>query len=384
MHVVTLLVSGFALEVLAARPFLNEPDTGIREALPDLKPGQLPDLSAMVGLPDFEYAARNYLPIRNYTYYRNGAAGEWSYRNNLEVFQRYRFNPRVMVDVTNVKNTFATSILGYNFSAPFFIGPAARGDLGHPLAELNLMRAAAAENILYVPSLSASKSLEEISSSRADGQVHFQQLYLPQSEVETRKVIKRIEESGAKAIGFTIDSPADSNRQRAARFDVGSADSNWTLITWDVYHRLTNMTSLPIVLKGIMSVEDARAAVEHGVPAIWLSNHGGRQLDGSPSSLEVAIDIHENAPEIFSQIEVYADGGVRYGTDILKLLALGVKAVGLSRSFMFANVFGQEGVERAIRILKTELANDAGNLGVPDLKAIDASYVKWTPSGWMG
>lgn len=138
------------------------------------------------------------------------------------------------------------------------------------------------------------------------------------------------------------------------------------------------MTSLPIVLKGIMSVEDAQAAVKHGVPAIWLSNHGGRQLDGSPSSLEVALDIHENAPEIFKQIEVYADGGVRYGTDILKLLALGVKAVGLSRSFMFANVFGQEGVERAIQILKHEVAIDAGNLGVPDLKDIDASYVRQT------
>ncbi|GKT48138.1 hydroxyacid oxidase 1 [Colletotrichum spaethianum] len=125
-----------------------------------------------------------------------------------------------------------------------------------------------------------------------------------------------------------------------------------------------------------MSVEDARAAIEHGVPAIWLSNHGGRQLDGSPSSLEVALDIHETAPEIFTQIEVYADGGVRYGADVLKLLALGVKAVGLSRSFMFSNVFGQEGVERAIQLLKQEIVNDAGNLGVPDLKQIDASYVR--------
>ncbi|KZL75521.1 FMN-dependent dehydrogenase [Colletotrichum tofieldiae] len=337
MRAVALMASGFAHNVLAARFFLNEPDTGIEDALPDLKPGELPELSTMVGLPDFEYAARNYLPIRNYTYYRNGAAGEWSYRNNLEVFQRYRFNPRVMVDVTNVESTFSTSILGYNFSAPFFIGPAARGDLGHPLAELNLMRAAAAEDILYI-------------------------LYLAENETETQKILNRIETAGAKAIGFTVDSAADGNRQRASRFDVGSA--------------LTNMTSLPIVLKGIMSVEDARAAVEHGVPAIWLSNHGGRQLDGSPSSLEVALDIHETAPEIFTQIEVYADGGVRYGTDILKLLALGVKAVGLSRSFMFANVFGQEGVERAIQILKREIANDAGNLGVPDLKKIDASYVR--------
>ncbi|GKT48137.1 cytochrome b2, mitochondrial [Colletotrichum spaethianum] len=244
MRAVTLLASGFVHIVLAARPFLNEPDTGIEDALPDLKPGELPDLSTMVGLPDFDYAARNYLPVRNYTYYRNGAAGEWSYRNNLEVFQRYRFNPRVMVDVTNVEETLSTSILGYNFSAPFFIGPAARGDLGHPLAEFNLMRAAAAEDILYIPSLSASKSIEEIASSKSDGQVHFQQvgfscsslgqynsvlanewrqLYLPENETETQKLIRRIEAAGAKAIGFTVDSAADGNRQRAARFGVQSA-----------------------------------------------------------------------------------------------------------------------------------------------------------------
>lgn len=135
------------------------------------------------------------------------------------------------------------------------------------------------------------------------------------------------------------------------------------------------MTDLPIIIKGIGTVEDARLAVEHGAPAIILSNHGGRQLDGSPSSLEVALEIHEEDPEIFSSIEVYADGGVRYGADALMLLALGVKAVGVGRPFMFANVFGTEGIERVIELLKHEIAIDAGNLGVPDLKKIDSSYV---------
>ncbi|CAI0652087.1 unnamed protein product [Colletotrichum noveboracense] len=384
MRATTLLASGLAQSALAARVFLNEPDTGIEQALPDLQPGELPSLDAMIGLPDFDFAARNYLPIKNYTYYRNGAAGEWSYRNNLEVYQRYRFNPRVMVDITNVESTLPTTILGHNFSAPFFIGPAARGDLGHPLAELNLIRAAAAENILYVPSLLSSKSMEDIAAAKANGQVHFQQLYLQDNMTETQKVLDRIEMAGAKAIGFSVDSAADGNRHRAARFDVGSADSGWSLITWDVYHQLTNMTSLPIVLKGVMSVEDAQAAIEHGVPGIWLSNHGGRQLDGAPSALEVALDIYNTDPEIFNKIEVYADGGVRYGADVLKLLSLGVKAAGLSRSFMFANVYGQEGVEKAIQIMKHEIAIDAGNLGVGDLKKIDPSYVKWTPDHWQG
>lgn len=136
------------------------------------------------------------------------------------------------------------------------------------------------------------------------------------------------------------------------------------------------MTDLPVILKGIMSVDDAKLAVKHKVPAIILSNHGGRQLDGSPSSLEVALEIHEKAPEVFKQIEVYADGGVRYGADVLKLLSLGVKAVGLGRPFMFANVYGTKGIEKAIEIIKHEIAIDAANLGVGDLEQINPSYVR--------
>lgn len=135
------------------------------------------------------------------------------------------------------------------------------------------------------------------------------------------------------------------------------------------------MTCLPIILKGIMTVEDARLAVDHGVPAIILSNHGGRQIDGSPSSLEVALEIHQRDPEVFKSTEVYADGGIRYGADALMLLSLGVKAVGLGRPFMYANVFGQPGVEKAIDLLKHEIAIDAGNLGVQDLKTINNSFV---------
>ncbi|KAF4853407.1 Cytochrome b2 [Colletotrichum siamense] len=377
-----LITSALATGAIAARPFLNEPDTGIDGVLPDLQVGSLPNLTNMVGLPDFEFAARNYLPLRNYTYYRNGAAGEWSYRNNLEVYNRYRLRPRVMVDITNIEQTLSTTILGHNFSAPIFISPCARAGYAHEDAELNLMKAAGNENILYMPSLYASKTIEEIAAVKKEGQVAFQQIYLTANDTETQALFKQIEASGANGVVYTVDSAADGNRHRAARFGVGSADSEYSLITWPEYHRLANMTKLPFIIKGIMSVEDAEAAIENNVPAIILSNHGGRQLDGSPSSLEVAIEIYEKDPEIFKKIEIYADGGVRYGADALKLLALGVKAVGLGRPFMFANVFGEEGVTKAIQMIKHELAIDAANLGVPDLKKIDASYVKWTPNNW--
>lgn len=140
-------------------------------------------------------------------------------------------------------------------------------------------------------------------------------------------MLKAAETGGAKAVVWSVDSPGSPDRQRAARYDVSSANTEFVKNTWEVYDVYKNATSLPIVLKGIQNVQDARLAVNHGVPAIILSNHGGRNLDGSPSSLEIALDIYNNDPDIFNQIEVLADGGVRYGTDALRLLALGVKAV---------------------------------------------------------
>ncbi|KAF2678324.1 FMN-dependent alpha-hydroxy acid dehydrogenase [Lentithecium fluviatile CBS 122367] len=383
---VSILV--FASVALAARPFLNEPDTGIDEALGSTPDGTLPDLDSLVGLPDFEWAARRGMNTSAYTYYRNGAAGEWSYRNNLEVFQRFRLRPRVMVDITKIESTLPTTILGHNFSAPFFISPCARGGYAHPDGELNLVKGAGAGNILYMPALYASKSIEDIYMARVSNastpQVLFQQVYLTENDTETQQLFARIEKAGSKAIIMTVDSAADGNRHRARRYGVGSADSSYSYLTWDLYHKLSNMTKLPIIPKGIQTLDDARLAVENGVKAFMISNHGGRQLDTTPSSLEVALEIYNEDPEIFKQVEVYADGGVRYGADVLKLLALGVKAVGVGRPFMFSNVYGVDGVKRVIEMLKHEVAIDAANLGVGDLKKIGPEYVNWkSVNGWF-
>ncbi|KAL1648375.1 hypothetical protein SLS58_002128 [Diplodia intermedia] len=371
-----------AQSALAARTFLNEPDTGMSEVLADLQPGELPNITSIVGLPDFDYVARNYMNLSSYTYYRNGAAGEWSYRNNLEAYGRVRFRPRVLVDITKIEQTLPTTLLGRNVSAPFFISPCAKAGYAHEDGEVNFVKAAAAENILYVVSDFSSKSKDEIQAAKKAGQVLWQQTYVQESLDAVRTQLQTAEKAGFAGIVLTVDSAADGNRHRAARFGVGSADSSYTYFTWEYYQQLRNMTRLPIIPKGIMSVEDAQKAVELGAPAIYLSNHGGRQLDGSPSPLEVALEIHEQAPEIFKNTEVYADGGVRYGADAIKLLALGVKAVGLGRPFMYSNVFGEEGVTKAINLFKHELAIDAGNLGVPDLKKIDTRYVSYNFNNW--
>ncbi|KAK3210244.1 hypothetical protein GRF29_44g2094814 [Pseudopithomyces chartarum] len=375
----------FASVALAARPFLNEPDTGIDAVFGSLPNGTLPPLDKIVGLPDFDWAARHKMNDSSYTYYRNGAAGEWSYRNNLEVYQRFRLRPRVMVDITNIESTLPTTILGHNFSAPFFIAPCARGGYAHPDAELNFVKGAADGNILYMASLYSSKPIEDIYAAKANNsQVLFQQVYLTDNLTETQELFKHIEELGSKAIIMTVDSAADGNRHRAKRYGVGSADSSYSYLTWDLFRQLSNMTSLPIVPKGIQTVDDARLAVKNGAKAIYLSNHGGRQLDTTPSALEVALEIYQEEPEIFKQIEVYADGGVRYGADVLKLLALGVRAVGMGRPFMFSNVYGVDGVKKVIEIAKHEVAIDAANLGVGDLKKIGPEYVNWkSTNAWF-
>ena len=173
-----LIASLAAGGALAARPFLNEPDTGIDVVLGDTAEGVLPALDDIVGLHDFEWAARHFLPLRNYTYYQNGAAGEWSMRNNLEVFFRYNWRPRQMIDITALPESLPTTILGFNFSAPFFISPCARGEYGNERAEENLVRGAGASDILYVASSYSSLSVQEIMAAKADGQAVFQQIYL--------------------------------------------------------------------------------------------------------------------------------------------------------------------------------------------------------------
>lgn len=172
----------------------------------------------------------------------------------------------------------------------------------------------------------------------------FQQLYLdPMNGTETLRQIREAEELGFNALVLTVDSPADNNRPRAIRLGVGSADDAYTSLTWDQLSEIQAMTPLPIIPKGIQTWEDAVIGAQRGLPALYLSNHGGRSVDGSPSPLEIAMEIRMYAPWVFDKTEIWADGGVRYGGDVLKLLALGVKAVGLSRPFMFANVYGEDG-----------------------------------------
>ncbi|RWA08382.1 hypothetical protein EKO27_g6729 [Xylaria grammica] len=368
----------------AADVWVNEVDTGLETFLygANWTEGTQPALKDMRAISDFDFAARQKLGDFEYGFYRVAAGGEWSYRNNLEVWSKVKFRPQHLTDVTKVNETLKTTILGYEFSAPVFIAPAARGGYGDERGELNFVEAAAAENILYSPSIYATKTIEEIASVKANNtlngpQVIFQQIYTNTNLSVTWDVIERAERTGAKAFIWTVDAPASSTRHRAARYDTTNSNSATSAIDWSIYDQIKNHTKLPIILKGITSVELALKAVEKGAKAIYISNHGGRQVEYSPSPLEIAYEIHRNAPEVFQKVEVLADSGVRYGTDVLKLLSLGVRAVGMGRPFMYANTYGVEGVTKAIQMIKSEVLNDAAQIGISDLHNIPKNIANY-------
>ncbi|CZT23449.1 related to CYB2-lactate dehydrogenase cytochrome b2 [Ramularia collo-cygni] len=243
--------------VHAARHFLEEPDTGHASFFQSItnETSSLPELEDIATLYDFQYVAQQHLNETSYTYYRNGAGGEWSYRNNLEAFPRLRFRPRVMLNINNVEESLPTRILGFNFSAPFFIAPAARAGYAHPDGEMALTQGAAAGNILYIPSDLSTRTKADIQSARATGQIMFQQLYLdPLNGTKTMQQIRQAEELGFNALIVTVDSPADSNRPRAIRMGVGSADDAYTSFTWDQLDEIQAQTQLPIIAQGNTNV----------------------------------------------------------------------------------------------------------------------------------
>lgn len=258
--------------------------------------------------------------------------------------------------------------MGYNFSAPYFIAPAANAGHASEGAEANLVRAAASAGVLYVPSISSTLSVEEIGAAAADGQVMFHQEYLWANTSRVQDELERIESSGFKAIFLTVDNTGVGGvRDRSLRFSSGGDTGHTLNFTVESLKQLRNMTSLPIVPKGIKTARDVKLCADLGFDAVYISNHGGRVVDGAPTAIEILLDVHLQYPEVFDQIEIYADGGVRRGTHVLTLLALGVRAVGLGRPPMFANVFGQEGVETMLSILNTELVTEMQLLGQTDV-----------------
>ncbi|CAI7629726.1 unnamed protein product [Penicillium glandicola] len=336
------------------------------------KSAKMPSLSSIINLEDFERAASKSLPPRSFAFFSAGAEDEAAVRWNRDSWKAIRFRPRVLRPIPSVD--ISTSILGTRFSSPFFICPAGGGKLAHPTGEVILTQAAAKHDVLHW--IYAMENLEvtekEIQQAILLGYKGFaltvDAIWAGKRERDVRQGLE--EDEGASVEEEEDDEDASfSNGPTVKRHHV------WTNFDWDSAIKwLRGVTDLPIAIKGIQTWEDAELCMQYGVHP-WLSNHGGRQLEGAPSAVDTLISMHKNCPDVFVKCEVIVDGGITRGADIVKALALGAKGVGLGRPFLYAMTFGDRGVSKAIRILKHEVETTMALLGVTRIDQLNPSYV---------
>ncbi|KAG6356468.1 hypothetical protein INS49_015856 [Diaporthe citri] len=340
------------------------PDTGLDTS--SWETGIAPPIANLVDINDMQIAAKNTLDAADYAYYRAAALDEITYQANMLGWSKLRLNGFSFADVSNVN--LKTTILGYNFSMPFFIAPAAQAGRANPGAETNLVKAAGAAGILYVPSIYSSQSIQTIGAAATPGQVMFHQEYIWSDKARLQSELDQIKAAGFKAIFLTVDNTGVNGiRNRQMRFSRGRENLHSAKCTLASLKELQNMTTLPIVPKGVKTAHDVKLCADLGFKAVYISNHGGRVVDLAPTAVEVLLDVHKNCPEVFGKIEIYADGGVRRASHVLALLALGARAVGLGRPAMFANIYGQPGVAKMISILQAELTTEMQLMGQADV-----------------
>jgi isopentenyl diphosphate isomerase/L-lactate dehydrogenase-like FMN-dependent dehydrogenase len=329
---------------------------------------------------DYEALAQEGLHPAVWDYYAAGAGDEVTLRANRAAFERIRLRPRMLVDVSHINTR--TTVLGAPISMPILVAPSAGHANACPDGECATARAAGAAGTLMAASTESNRSLEEIAAA-ASGPLWFQ-LYVYSDRPHAETLVRRAEASGYRAIVLTVDSPRWGQKERADRsedtynwlpggnFPEGT-DYEPVSLTWADLAWLRSVTALPIILKGILTAEDAALAVEHGAEGIVVSNHGGRQLDGVPATIEALSEVVE---AVAGRCEVYLDGGVRRGTDVLKALALGARAVLVGRPVLWGlAVSGTDGARHVLKLLRDELELAMALAGRPTLASIDRSSV---------
>jgi 4-hydroxymandelate oxidase len=358
------------------------------------------DLSALFTLAEFRRLARERLPRAAYDYYRGAADARRTLRRNREAFADYEIWPRVLVDVA--ARRLETEVLGEGITCPVMIAPTAYQRMAHPEGECATARGAASAGTVMIASTLATRSLEEIAESAPEGKRWFQ-LYVHRDRGLTADLVRRAQAAGYRALVLTVDAPLLGRRLADVRngfaLPEGLTMANFAAaasarpavakdsalahyvatrhdpsLTWRDLEWLRSLSPMPLVLKGILRADDARLAVEHGVDAIVVSNHGGRQLDGSPASIDALEGV---IAAVGGRCEVYLDGGIRWGTDVLVALALGARAVLVGRPVLWGlAVGGDAGVRRVIEILRDELSTAMAIAGAPDVRAVDRSLVR--------
>jgi 4-hydroxymandelate oxidase len=340
------------------------------------------DLESVVNLADFEPLARERMLGPAYDYVAGGAWDEVTLRESGEAWQRFRFVPRVLRDLRSIDAS--GTFLGRRFPLPIAIAPMAAQAMAHPGAEGEMFTGAAARDVPFCLSTSCSMSIEEVAAVAPDAERWFQ-LYVVGGMAYSRALVHRAEAAGFRALVLTVDLPVLGRRERDQRsgFTVPAMplidgtgderlrrygpleDQRSSGLTWDSLAEVRSWSSLPLVVKGILSPADAALAAEAGVAALVVSTHGGRQLDRAISSADALAGVVD---AVAGRCEVWVDGGIRRGLDVLTALALGATGVLVGRPFYWALAAGgRAGVERATDILRNEIELAMALLGVQSL-----------------
>lgn len=357
-----------------------------------------------INLFEYESLARKHLSQMALDYFASGAWDEVTLADNRAAFARYKLRPRVLVDVS--RRELSTTLLGQPLPMPILVAPMAFQCLASPEGELATARAAAEVGAGMVLSTLSTKSLEEVAiASNLLGQsCLWFQLYIHRDRGLTRALVERAEAAGFNALCLTVDAPLLGRRERDQRHEF-SLPSGMELanlvalsdmkiphtpgesglfayvaqqfdpsLTWRDVEWLQSLTPLPVAAKGILRGDDALRAVEYGVKAVIVSNHGGRQLDGAIATIDALSEV---VTAVGDQVEVLVDGGVRRGADVLKALALGAKAVLVGRPVLWGlAVEGETGVRHVLELLQNELEVAMALSGCATIPAIDASLVR--------
>jgi 4-hydroxymandelate oxidase len=348
---------------------------------------------------ELEELARSKLPRQAFDYYASGSDDELTLRMNRAAFERRAIHHRVLVDVSS--RNMKTRVLGVDVSMPILVAPTAFHCMAHPDGEVATARAAHASGTAMMLSSLSNTDVEDVVRVHSDGTLF--QLYVYRDRQATVGVVRRAEEAGCKALVLTVDAPFLGRRERDVRnafalprelkvknlVPVGYGDLDSVIgesglaayfaslidpsLAWKDILWLRSLTKLPLAIKGIVRVDDARRARDEGASAVVVSNHGGRQLDGSPATLDVVGAIAE---AVGGDVEVLMDGGVRRGTDVLKALALGAKAVLVGRPVLWGLAHdGEAGVSLVLEMLRRELDLAMALAGCPSLEAVTRDLV---------
>jgi isopentenyl diphosphate isomerase/L-lactate dehydrogenase-like FMN-dependent dehydrogenase len=349
-----------------------------------------------ITLLDFENAARRVLPPAHWGYMASGVDDDQTVQANRAGFTHFGLRPRRLVDVT--KPDLSVEIFGTTWDTPLFLCPVGGQRMFHRDGEVAVARAASAKKTLQILSTATSIPVEDVAKTLTHPL--WYQLYMPVTWDGTERLIRRAEGAGCPVVVWTIDLLGGRNLETAERFrradtrDCSACHSsprggraieqlpmlegtkggmNPPAATWEYVDRLKKLTRMKLVLKGVETHEDARLAREHGVDGLIVSNHGGRALDTGRGTIDVLAEVVDAAG---ARIPVMLDGGVRRGTDVFKALALGARAVGIGRPYVWAlSAFGQAGVEKVLDILRAELQMTMRQCGTTAVKQITRAAI---------